>query len=412
MKLDFHVLTVFPPHNVNRDEDGRPKTALFGNVLRGRISSQSKKKAMRLSPHFADLQRATRTREAGIKVYRALKDAGVEDQALRVLAARAVNHALGGGGTAPDLKSVRKDLKEFDGKEKKAIEKAMGEHALDEAAAREHALERWLRSGQGLVISTKEFAGLDAWTQAFAEACKSGGKDAEEADERCRAICDGGLLAPADLDEDTALFGRMVAANPEFNVDASCMVSHAVTTHRFGVEGDYFSAGEELNVLKEKGAAITSYAFFGSGVYYQHAVLDVSHLLDGLNGDVERTRTAALAFLDGLVAAQPTGKRNSHGSDVLASYVLCGRGVAPSFNAMLAFLKPVEADDGDLLKASARELLDFYEVTRSAYGLDTDYRVFTAAPSLRSGNAPKAPEVWDIADLRAFVADACTPALA
>ena len=30
MKLQFHLLTAFPPHNVNRDEDGRPKTALLG----------------------------------------------------------------------------------------------------------------------------------------------------------------------------------------------------------------------------------------------------------------------------------------------------------------------------------------------------------------------------------------------
>lgn len=37
--IQFHVLTAFPPHNVNRDEDGRPKTCTLGGSLRGRISS-------------------------------------------------------------------------------------------------------------------------------------------------------------------------------------------------------------------------------------------------------------------------------------------------------------------------------------------------------------------------------------
>lgn len=104
MKLDFHVLTVFPPHNVNRDEDGRPKTAMFGGVQRGRISSQAKKHAIRISPHFEDLQRATRTREAGVKVYMALQKKGVEDEVIRVMAALTVNHALGGAAPPQTLR--------------------------------------------------------------------------------------------------------------------------------------------------------------------------------------------------------------------------------------------------------------------------------------------------------------------
>lgn len=209
------------------------------------------------------------------------------------------------------------------------------------------------------------------------------------------------------LDNDTALFGRMVAAKPDFNVDAACMVSHAITTHRFSVEGDYFSACEELDALNEKGAAIASYAFFGAGVYYQHAVLNLKHLTDSLNGDADRARKAARAFVEGLCAAQPTGKRNSHASDVLASYVLCSRGTAPSFNGALAFLKPIQpSEDQDLLAASAEKLRSFYEVVRESYGLNTDYIIYAAAPSLRTANAPKAPEVWDVNALHRFVEEA------
>ena len=44
-----HLLTVYPPSNPNRDDQGRPKTAVYGGVTRLRLSSQSLKRAARLS---------------------------------------------------------------------------------------------------------------------------------------------------------------------------------------------------------------------------------------------------------------------------------------------------------------------------------------------------------------------------
>ena len=38
--LDIHALQVLPPSNVNRDEFGNPKSALYGGVNRSRVSSQ------------------------------------------------------------------------------------------------------------------------------------------------------------------------------------------------------------------------------------------------------------------------------------------------------------------------------------------------------------------------------------
>ncbi|WP_404379519.1 type I-E CRISPR-associated protein Cas7/Cse4/CasC [Caenispirillum salinarum] len=411
MKLDFHVLTVFPPHNVNRDEDGRPKTAMFGGVQRGRISSQAKKRAIRLSPHFQDLQRHTRTRKAGVTAYKALKEKGVLNEMVRVMAAQAVNYAIGGKKEVPNEKSARTLIQSITEKKLSEIRET---HAFDTDSAREHVLQRELWTEQALVVSTKEFAALHHFVERIASECAAPGKEAvEKAKPLCEEICRGLLLIDGETEVDTALFGRMVATQPRFNVEAACSVSHAITTHRFSVEGDYFSAAEELSEKGETGAAITSYAFFGAGVYYQHAVLDLKHLTDSLNGDADRARKAARAFVDGLCAAQPTGKRNSHGSDVLASYVLCGRGTAPSFNGALAFLKPVQpSEDQDILAASAEKLRSFYEVVRESYGLGTDYIVYAAAPSLRRANAPEAPEVWDVDALHRFVEEAVPAAAA
>ena len=47
--LQLHFLTVYPPSNPNRDDQGRPKTASFGGAPRLRLSSQSIKRAVRES---------------------------------------------------------------------------------------------------------------------------------------------------------------------------------------------------------------------------------------------------------------------------------------------------------------------------------------------------------------------------
>ena len=45
--LDIHAIQTLPPSNVNRDDTGSPKTAIYGGVRRARVSSQSWKRAMR-----------------------------------------------------------------------------------------------------------------------------------------------------------------------------------------------------------------------------------------------------------------------------------------------------------------------------------------------------------------------------
>jgi CRISPR system Cascade subunit CasC len=49
-----------------------------------------------------------------------------------------------------------------------------------------------------------------------------------------------GLLDQNSRDLDLALFGRMVAALPRYNIEAATSVGHAITTHSFSIEADYF----------------------------------------------------------------------------------------------------------------------------------------------------------------------------
>ena len=52
--IQLHLLTSYPPSNLNRDDLGRPKTAIMGGVNRLRISSQSLKRAWRTSDVFKE----------------------------------------------------------------------------------------------------------------------------------------------------------------------------------------------------------------------------------------------------------------------------------------------------------------------------------------------------------------------
>ena len=53
--VDFHVIQTVPPSCINRDDTGRPKTAVYGGALRARVSSQAWKHAMR--EMFAEIYR-------------------------------------------------------------------------------------------------------------------------------------------------------------------------------------------------------------------------------------------------------------------------------------------------------------------------------------------------------------------
>jgi len=78
--IQLHLLTSYPPSNLNRDDLGRPKTAIMGGKTRLRISSQSLKRAWRTSEVFENTLNnhiGTRTKAKGIEIYEKLIEKGV-----------------------------------------------------------------------------------------------------------------------------------------------------------------------------------------------------------------------------------------------------------------------------------------------------------------------------------------------
>ena len=79
--LQLHLLTFFPPANLNRDDTGRPKTAVVGGATRLRLSSQALKRAWRTSDVFTNAlagHMGQRTQRMGEVVLNHLLDGGME----------------------------------------------------------------------------------------------------------------------------------------------------------------------------------------------------------------------------------------------------------------------------------------------------------------------------------------------
>ena len=87
------------------------------------------------------------------------------------------------------------------------------------------------------------------------------------------------ILKRADTAADIAMFGRMLADNPEFNREAAVQVAHAVTTHKVAVEDDFYTAVDDLKKpAEDTGAGFMGELGFGSGVFYSYVCVDAALL--------------------------------------------------------------------------------------------------------------------------------------
>lgn len=310
--IQLHVLTVYAPSNLNRDDTGRPKTAKFGGVERLRISSQAMKRAIRTSDAFkarVGANRGERTQRLGEAVRQHLLDKNTE----AAMATKIARQIAGVFGKIKDEKSVDKE-----GRDTSAYIEQLAFVSADERTA---ALE---------------------WADRMA----AGESLPEKSQDRVAA-----LLNSADSATDIAMFGRMLADNPDFNREAAVQVAHAITTHKVEVEDDFYTAVDDLKrSTEDAGAGFIGELGFGSGVFYIYACIDRELLKSNLGGDEALTETAVAAFVEGLAKSSPTGKQASFASRAHASYLRVEKGPQQPRSLAAAFLRPVR--DDDLLKDS------------------------------------------------------------
>lgn len=349
--VQLHLLTSYPPSNLNRDDTGRPKTALVGDANRLRISSQSQKRAWRTSETFEAAlagHLGTRTKRMGQEVFDALKDGGIAEKSAREWA--------------------------------KDIAKQFGKLKSDKKTENDVDLE----IEQLVHFSPEEQDAIKALVATLVAR-----KDKPTEDELK-------LLSHPRRAVDIAMFGRMLADAADFNVEAAVQVSHAITVHRAAVEDDYFSAVDDLNKREETGASHIGERGYGAGLFYLYLSIDRELLKKNLGNDEALTARALDALVNAVTKVSPTGMQNSFASRAYAGYVLAEKGNQQPRSLAQAFLKPIKPfADQNLFDEAVAALETRCKNFDAVYGACADkrYTVNVETP------------VGSVAELAKFVAE-------
>lgn len=322
--LQLHLLTSYPPANLNRDDSGAPKTAIFGGVQRLRVSSQSLKRAWRTSDLFAARlagRIGARTQRIGEEVQKHLlaRQVGAE-QARKV--ARVIADSFGKLKPDTDKNPTFTEQLAFVAPEERA-----------------KALELADRLARGEINEVK----------------------AEQ------------ILLRADGAGDIAMFGRMLADDPAFNREASVQVAHAISTHKVVLEDDYYVAVDDLKNPADREDAGTSFIGvqeYAAGLFYLYICADLNLLVKNLNGDAGLARDTLAALVESAAQVAPKGKQSSFASRARASYILAEAGSEQPRTLATAFLKPVGVTEegGDQALASTKRLKAFRDKLNAVYG--------------------------------------------
>lgn len=272
--LDVHILQTLPYSNVNRDDLGSPKTVTYGGTTRTRVSSQSWKRPTRKAVEEQIGETALRTRRLPQQVATALVERQWPADLAQLAAAQVVistesklaldKERTGKADLAtasllflPETAAaVLADLAE---EHRSVLEKALGTKAVTKPLLPKDAVHEVLRSRNGSIL----------------------------------------------------LFGRMLAEIPGAGVDGAVQVAHAFTTHSTSVQGDFFTAVDDVaSWATDAGSAHMNTAEFSSGVFYRYATLDLAELSRGVQEE-STVRELADAFVSAFIGAMPGAKKTS-----------------------------------------------------------------------------------------------------
>jgi CRISPR system Cascade subunit CasC len=339
--VDVHIVQTVPPANLNSDDTGSPKQALYGGTRRLRVSSQAWKRATRL--RFAqlldDTALATRTRHIrGLLARRLAERGGLDERAAArvataVLADLKIKPGRTGGDTAYLLFFGRRQLEKLVDQ----VVPRLGE--LVELGPRE------------LTTAVRGISARDAL----------------------------GTGHPIEV----ALFGRMVADIPRLQVDAATQVAHALSTHAVETEFDYFTAiDDDQNTGEEAGAALIGTVEFSSATLYRYATVGLHQLRDNLDGDLEATVEALRVFLTAFSVSIPTGHQSSFAHHTAPDLVTVAIRTDQPVNLVSAFENPVRTSHHGLVTESIVRLAEELRAVEDLWGLGPVH----VASTYRSGD--------------------------
>ncbi len=336
MQLEIHVLQSFPPANLNRDENGMPKSTVFGGYPRARISSQCQKRAVRLfyqENSGLDLSLfAKRSKEWISLISEKLEQQGVSKLQADLAAACVI--------------TVFTEKKE--GKGKKKENKKKNDETSDEANDK---VDTMLFLGNSELDAILSFIQAN-WTQVESDITAK-----EPA--LSKHLIDG-IKSAVEIKAkpgDVALFGRMMANLPTANVDAAVQMAHAISVNKLQQEFDFFTAVEELAKPDSLGSGHMGETGYNSSTYYRFTTLDTVQLQTNLGTDVQAD-IIAQAFTEAFIKAIPTGHQNSFAAHSLPAAVMMVVRKGQPISLVDAFENPVAPKSSKSLLENALSKLD------------------------------------------------------
>ncbi len=326
MIIEIHAIQTFGPSNLNRDDTGNPKDALFGGVRRARISSQSAKRANRISEIFRNeigTASGTRTKALASVITNDLIDAGLPDAEAAEQANLVTNTVFAKPG----------------------------------------------KQGTSVMVYVSEDE-ITMLVEYILDARQRGEQiDAGALKKQVTKQLQGRSLAP-----DIALFGRMLAENKALSVDAACEMMHAISTHEVNTaEFDYYTAVDDLQPDDTSGAGMLGLVAFNSATYYRHARIHWEQLVMNLHGDTELALRTVSGFMKAFALVVPSGMKNAFVNQNAPDFLMAV--LRPSNDGQSlanAFEKPIRTKGGNgFAEPSVQKLVGYWEQIDKAYRLET-----------------------------------------
>ena len=336
--IEIHALETIAAGNLNRDDTGTPKTVEYGGATRARVSSQAWKRPTRAT--FKDL---LDPRDLGVRTKRVvevlrnriLAREPETDEALACKVAESILHD-GAGIKLDKPRAKKKDADDGD---------------------------ELMQSKYLLFLGNRQYDLLaDIAMDALAQTDPVKAVKAEK--KRIKQI------VTDDRSVDVALFGRMVADDPNLNVDATAQVAHAISVQAVNAEADFFTAVDDVKQNSDDegdaGAAMMGHIEFNAATYYRYANVDADRLNETL-GDSNATAKAVSAFVRAFLTSMPQGKISTFAHGTLPELVVVNVRDTQAVNLVGAFERPVEPDyvrhATEALVRRQKELDEAYDIT-------------------------------------------------
>ena len=365
--VEIHLLKTFATSVINRDDEGFPKTTVHGGVTRGRWSSQSWKRCMRIHFETAELidpeNLAVRTRKIPRVIADDLAARGMDPADAEKLA---VNLVWGAGMLNTDAANAE----------------AKNANVLLFLAPSEIAkmAERLYEQRTELLAVA---APIENVFPADEEGVKKSKGDRKAACPKQFQELGKDLLKGLDARRaaDVALFGRMLATEPGANVVAAANVAHSFGVGELIQISDFYTSGDDLAAADTEQAStgFMGAAHFDAPTLYQYASLNVGQLAANLDGDDKLVQQTVRAFLHAAVHAQPTAKMAGTAPFTRPCLVLVIVRDDLPLSLANAFLKPVTPRGGrDVEENAALALARHIKQQHEMYGTDERVKAYHA----------------------------------